>query len=247
MTIKGGYILQPRAISESAISKAPPCVRETWAYLIREANSSQTTYAGHTVKRGQLFRNYREIREALSWTVGARIERYSEAQVKHTMNVLRIAGRITTRKYPRGILITICNYDYYQNPDNYEGTTGIAMKSGRANHEKSTDSPSINKNDNKNIDIDKSISCRIEEKFSFEQAWQMYGKKGNRKTSERRWASLKNHCRELAFRHIPLYVESTPDRQYRKNFETYISQEAWNDELSCSGSLADDISQPRFM
>jgi hypothetical protein len=247
MTIKGGYILQPRAIGESSIAKSPPCVRETWAYLLREANSSDTEYGGYLVKRGQLFRNYREIREALSWTVGARIGRYSESQVKHTMNALRTAGRIATRKYPRGILITICNYDYYQNPDNYEGTTGIPTKKGRASHERLTDSPSINKNDNKNTDIDKSISCVTGEKYPFEEAWQMYGRKGNRKTSERRWSNLKNHCRETALEHIPLYVESTPDRQYRKNFETYISQEVWNDEVSRYGLMADDPSKPRFM
>ena len=69
------------------------------------------------------------------------------------------------------------------------------------------------------------------EKFPFETVWEMYGRKGNKKTSAKKWATLKNHCREAAFNHIPLYVQSTPDPQYRKNFETYINQEAWNDQL----------------
>lgn len=47
----------------------------------------------------------------------------------------------------------------------------------------------------------------------------------------RKWANLKNHCREAALKHIPRYVASTPDIQFRKNFEVYLNQEAWNDEI----------------
>jgi hypothetical protein len=67
--------------------------------------------------------------------------------------------------------------------------------------------------------------------FGFEKVWELYGRKGNRKTSAQKWANLKNHCREAALKHIPLYVESTPDKQYRKNFETYLNQECWKDEI----------------
>jgi hypothetical protein len=67
--------------------------------------------------------------------------------------------------------------------------------------------------------------------FGFETVWEIYGRKGNKKTSQKKWANLKNHCREAALSHIPLYVESTPDKQYRKNFETYLNQECWNDEI----------------
>lgn len=58
----------------------------------------------------------------------------------------------------------------------------------------------------------------------------------------KKWENLKNHCREAALKHIPLYVQSTPDKQYRKNFETYLNQECWNDEIltkSTSMSLED--------
>ncbi|MDR0692432.1 MAG: hypothetical protein LBF69_05285 [Prevotellaceae bacterium] len=80
----------------------------------------------------------------------------------------------------------------------------------------------------------KEKSCAKKEKDDdngFEKVWALYERKGNRKTSERKWANLKNHCREAALKHIPLYVASTPDKQYRKNFETYINQECWNDEI----------------
>ena len=69
------------------------------------------------------------------------------------------------------------------------------------------------------------------DELSFENVWELYEKKGNRKTSKKRWANLKNHCREAALTHIPLYVMATPDKQFRKNFESYINQECWNDEI----------------
>jgi hypothetical protein len=67
--------------------------------------------------------------------------------------------------------------------------------------------------------------------LSFEHVWELYERKGNKKTSKQRWANLKNHCREAALKHIPLYVKSTPDLQFRKNFEVYINKEAWNDKI----------------
>lgn len=145
--IKGGYILQPRIIKDSNISKASPCVREIWHYLLLEANSSDNKYGGHTIKRGQLFRNYKTIREDLSWYVGYRKMTYNENQTKKAMKALREAGRITTSKELGGVLITICNYSIYQNPKNYERTkertNGETTKEPINNHTP----PSNNKNE----------------------------------------------------------------------------------------------------
>jgi hypothetical protein len=69
------------------------------------------------------------------------------------------------------------------------------------------------------------------DELSFEHAWELYGRKGNKKTAMHRWANLKNHFREAALKHIPAYVASTPERKYRKDFGTYLNQEAWNDEI----------------
>jgi len=65
----------------------------------------------------------------------------------------------------------------------------------------------------------------------FESIWKLYGKKGNRKTSITKWSKLPKETQDLIFKKVPAYVESTPDKQYRKNFETYLNQESWNDEI----------------
>ena len=37
--------------------------------------------------------------------------------------------------------------------------------------------------------------------------------------------------RKAAIEYVPLYVISQPDKQYRKNFQTFLNQRGWEDEL----------------
>lgn len=69
------------------------------------------------------------------------------------------------------------------------------------------------------------------DEFSFETVWAMYEKKGTSKVACSRWDKLPKTKKQLALKHIPLYVQATPEKKYRKNFEKYLSQEAWNDEI----------------
>jgi uncharacterized protein (UPF0335 family) len=141
--IKGGYILQPRKIDESIISNSPPHVREIWLYLLRKANHKEKKISGKTIKRGQLFTSYSEIREALKWRIGYRTEKYTKTNCEVAMRVLTKEHMVNTAKSTRGMLITICNYDYYQNPNNYEVDNEIDNKSTTDRQQVDT----INKND----------------------------------------------------------------------------------------------------
>jgi uncharacterized phage protein (TIGR02220 family) len=120
--IKGGYYLKARKIQESKIAHMPPHFREIWDWLIKEANHKDKKYCGFIVKRGQLFRTYQDIREGLHWMVGYRKMMYNENHTKKAMKFLRENRMITTSKELGGVLITIINYDEYQNPKNYERT-----------------------------------------------------------------------------------------------------------------------------
>ena len=65
----------------------------------------------------------------------------------------------------------------------------------------------------------------------FEMVWNMYGKKGNRKTSLSRFLKMKDSDKKLMSIHLPKYIISTPDKQYRKGLQSYINLECWNDEI----------------
>ena len=90
----------------------------------------------------------------------------------------------------------------------------------------------------KTIDSEE-ITPLFEDKYSFEKVWDLYGKKGNKKTSEGLWNKLPNYKKDLALEKIPLYVRSTPDAQYRKNFEGYLRKECWNDKIITNQCQAD--------
>jgi len=118
--IENGYYLKARIIKKSAIAHAPPHVREIWDYFLMEANHHDIKYNGTDIKRGQCIRTYEDIREALHWTVGWRKMRYSKANCETAMKWLKKHTMITTRKTTRGMFVTVCNYETYQEPKNYE-------------------------------------------------------------------------------------------------------------------------------
>lgn len=70
------------------------------------------------------------------------------------------------------------------------------------------------------------------DKYSFDKAWDLYQKKvGPRRSLKAKWDKLSLKDRKAAIAHIPLYVQSTPDKQYRKHFQTYLNQRGWEDEI----------------
>src|SRR4030042_5207725 len=105
--ILGGFYIKARKIKNSPIHRMPPYVREIWDYCLREANHSDASYHGFFIKRGQLFRTYKDIREDLSWYIGYRKMKYNENHTKKAMKALREALMIDTTKELGGVLITV--------------------------------------------------------------------------------------------------------------------------------------------
>jgi len=118
--ISGGYILLARKMWDGVFSDWPPHFREMWLYLLDAANHKDIFYKGRIVKRGQCVRSYSDIIEALAWHIGWRKHTYKNPQCGNFMKAIRNAGMATTEKTTKGITITICNYDYYQSPENYK-------------------------------------------------------------------------------------------------------------------------------
>ena len=146
--IRGGYILQARKIDDSEIAFKPPHFREIFNWLYRQANHSDND----KFKRGQCFRSINDIQEGLKWFVGYRKCTYTKDQCEKALKWLRKADMIETTKATRGMFITICNYEFYQDPKNYESNNESHKKATR----KQQGSHTKNKNDN-NDKNDKNI------------------------------------------------------------------------------------------
>jgi hypothetical protein len=139
-----------------------------------------------------------------------------------TENLRPVARSIFTLVKPQ----LDANWKRYENGK--KGGAPVSNSNSKNNQKTTKKQPNVNVNVNDNTLVESNEST---DELSFEKAWELYERKGNKKTSMKKWANLKNHCREAALKHIPLYVQSTPDKQFRKNFETYINQEVWNDEI----------------
>lgn len=72
----------------------------------------------------------------------------------------------------------------------------------------------------------------VKDEYTFEVAWNLYDKKvGCKAKLEKKWNSMSKKDRKAAIEYIPLYVISQPDKQYRKNFQTFLNQRGWEDEI----------------
>ncbi len=66
----------------------------------------------------------------------------------------------------------------------------------------------------------------------FDVFWNLYDKKVGEKTKiEKKWNKLTDTERKLAIEYIPKYKLAQPDKQYRKNPETFLNNKSWNDEI----------------
>lgn len=73
---------------------------------------------------------------------------------------------------------------------------------------------------------------QVKDEYTFENAWNLYQKKvGCKGKLEKKWNSMSLKDRKAATEYIPSYVVSTPDKTYRKNFQTFLNQRAWEDEI----------------
>ena len=118
---------------------------------------------GRKFKRGQMFTSIGKIREELAWYVGFRKHQYTDNQIRTALNNLVTHEMIDTAKTTRGLHITVCNYDTYQNPDNYEARKGQRTVQRSDQRNDTQEKPELyqkkekNNNNNKK-DIDKEIS-----------------------------------------------------------------------------------------
>ncbi|RJO62612.1 MAG: hypothetical protein C4542_02910 [Dehalococcoidia bacterium] len=130
--IVGGYYIKARRIQESEIAHQPPHYREVWDWLIANANHAPRNIYGKTIQRGQLHCTIDDIREGLHWHVGYRKQTYKKHDCENAMKWLTKAEMITTTRTGRGAIITVLNYDTYQNPKNYDNR--IDNRTGNGNH-----------------------------------------------------------------------------------------------------------------
>jgi hypothetical protein len=81
-----------------------------------------------------------------------------------------------------------------------------------------------NKNTNKNTNLNNHI-------YPFEKFWNEYDCKVGRAEAIKKWEKLTPLEITKIKDHVPAYVSSTPEKEYRKHPVTYLNQKTWKDEI----------------
>ena len=82
-----------------------------FVHLILKANVYDNDFLNFTVHRGQLVTSYTHLAEELGFIKQNKI---SIQPIRTALNHLKSTGEITVEKIPKGLIITVKNYDDYQ-------------------------------------------------------------------------------------------------------------------------------------
>ena len=130
---------------------------QLFIYLLLKASCEDKQWQGITVKRGQLVTSNGSMRRDL---------KLSEQQIRTCIKRLISTGEITYQSTNRYVIITICNYDKYQEnkstanePINEQANT-LPTDEQRAINEHTTTSQEIKNIRNKEISISKDIDTK---------------------------------------------------------------------------------------
>jgi hypothetical protein len=86
--------------------------------------------------------------------------------------------------------------------------------------------PNLMENVNENVNEDKNIN------IDFDFFWNDYDKKvGDKSRLKNKWNKLSDNDRNQIMNYLPLYIDAVPDKQFRKNPETFLNNKSWLDEI----------------
>ena len=84
---------------------------------------------------------------------------------------------------------------------------------------------------------------------AFNEWWDKYDKKISKDKAISKWNILTNEEKQLALKIVESYVDSTPDKTFRKDPTTYLNNKSFNDEIiirSATTSYKPNVSERNF-
>ena len=106
--------------------------------------------------------------------------------------------------------------------NNAKSTKNESTSKAYAKHmETETENETITKNKTKAEILD----------AKFEDWWLWYDYKKSKEKAKKSWNSLTEQEKDLALQTVQAYVNSTPDKTFRKHPTTYLNQKCFNDEI----------------
>lgn len=76
---------------------------------------------------------------------------------------------------------------------------------------------------------------------TFIDFWNLYDKKIDKESCESKWNKLSQKEKEQIMDYLPSYIQSTPDKTFRKHPKTFLNNKSWTNELITNNSTQSDI------
>jgi len=196
-----------------------------WIDLLMMANIEPKKFMlkGQVIScdRGQLAVSQEVLQARWGW---------SRNKIRHYLELLKKDGMISIASNHLTSIITICNYSDFQDNQPAEGTAESTAEGTSEGTAEGTRLKNIRIKELKNKNI-----CA-----NFEQFWDVYDKKIDRKSCEKVWAKI-NPDDDLASKIIyaaSQYAKTITDKQFQKHPKTWLNNESWNNDLIINNGSA---------
>lgn len=204
-----------------------------WSLLFM-ANFKPESFEKTVVERGQLIFSYDRLSAEL---------RVPLQTLRTTLRDLVETGDITIKPTRKWSLLTICEYDSWQNAGIQANTQTVTIKGTQP--VTITDTNIINNNIENNIkEKDSKESKKKETVYTpeYEKDFALYGRKGSKMKGFERWMQLSEEDKVKMRQHIPYYLQSN-ERKYLKDFEGYIHQRMFESPVYQGSNIIYDPAQ----
>ncbi len=182
-------------------------------HCILRANFEDKVWRGIPINRGSFYTSL----DTLSSETGL-----SNRQIRTSLDKLGMTGEVTSSGMARGRMITVVEYESYQQDDRLD----VSEKAGKgqAGDRLVTTNKNLRTKEVKNIHI------------PFDSFWDIYPKKVGRADAEKKWNNLNpdDDIFTLINNHLSFAYLST-EKKFIPNATTYINQKRWNDEVIPNG------------
>lgn len=156
-------------------------------HLLLTANYEDGRFEGIEVKRGQVVTSLASLSQKTQQSI---------QQVRTSLQHLILTGEITSKAYPKFRVITIVNYDKYQDKQqgnqqaNNKQSTSIPTSKGPSNQQQYNKNNNINKLTREQMSLTgHTPPDRLDE--TFDQFWEAYPRKTSKPEAKRAWMKIK--------------------------------------------------------
>jgi hypothetical protein len=193
-------------------------------HCLLKANYSDKEWRGKLIKRGEFVTSLQKLSDETGFSV---------KKIRTILGKLK-GKELAIKSTSQHTVIQVVKYDDYQAEASEGQAEGQSKDKPRATTEEEEEEK---KEEITPISPEGESDTPAEEEgsqatcFSFDEFWEAYGKKTDRKTAKARYKKISEEDRAKIKENLPAYVASTPNKQFRKGPAVYLNKESWNDEI----------------